>query len=296
MVPFWTLPIIIATGNTLVLKPSEKVPLTMTKVMELLQAAGLPPGVVNLVQGTVETVNALVDHPLIRAVTFVGTSRVAELISHRGRSLNKRVLALGGAKNHLIAVPDCLVDMTASDIVASFTGCSGQRCMAASVLLTVGDQPELIKVVCEKAKAIEQGQLAGQMGPVIDRTSLDKIHKYIDEAEKAGAKILLDGRPWTTKNTAGFWIGPTVILHSNKNDKALHEEIFGPVISIYVCKTKEEAIAIENGNPYGNAGICQLLEIISRCNLTLRYKLVSTLLMVVLQNGLLNGSLLGCLV
>ena len=258
MVPMWTLPIAIAAGNTFILKPSEKVPLTMSFTMNLINQAGFPSGVVNVIHGTQKVVEALCEHPLVQAVTFVGTTRVAELIRKRCCALNKRVLALGGAKNHLVAAPDCNIDMASTDIVNSFVGCSGQRCMAASALLLLGEQPELVKLIVSKAAAFQPGQGDKQMGPVIDLLSKNKIKSYIDESEKAGAHILLDGRTWLTNPaltvTGGHWIGPTVILHTNKADKALHDEIFGPVISIYVCKSKEEAIKIENDNPYGNAG------------------------------------------
>jgi malonate-semialdehyde dehydrogenase (acetylating) / methylmalonate-semialdehyde dehydrogenase len=253
MVPFWTIPICLVVGNTIVVKPSEKVPLTMSFVMTLFQKAGFPTGVINLIQGTASQVQALVDHPLVKAVTFVGTSHVAELISHRARLLNKRVLALGGAKNHLIAYPDCDIDMTSTDVCNSFLGCTGQRCMAASVLICVGEQKDLIAKIVEKAKMYQPGQDGkNAMGPVIDQPSKDKILAYINEAEKSGVSLLIDGRSWTQ---SGFWVGPTVLLHTNKTDKALHDEIFGPVLSIYIAKSKEEAIEIENNNPYGNAGM-----------------------------------------
>ncbi|KAJ2998964.1 hypothetical protein HDV02_003802 [Globomyces sp. JEL0801] len=245
-------------GNTFVLKPSEKVPLTMGFTMKLIQEAGFPEGVVNIVHGTASVVQQLCDHPKVKAVTFVGTSHVAELLSHRCRLLNKRVLCLGGAKNHLVASPDCDIDMASSDIVASFSGCSGQRCMAASVLLTIGSQPKLLEAIVKKAEALGPAQSGKNIGPVIDAISRDKIVRYIEESEKGGAKILLDGRKWITRDdlkaSGGFWVGPTVILHTNKKDSALHDEIFGPVISIYECSSKEEAIEIENANPYGNAG------------------------------------------
>ncbi|KAJ3330514.1 hypothetical protein HDU76_005482, partial [Blyttiomyces sp. JEL0837] len=261
MVPMWTLPIAITLGNTMVLKPSEKVPMTMNKVMSLLREAGLPSGVVNLVNGGAETATSLVEHPDVKAITFVGTSHVAKLLESKGRNLGKRVLALGGAKNHLVAYPDCNVDMTATDIVASFTGCSGQRCMAASVLLTIGEQQALLDRIVERAAGILPGQVAGQMGPVIDRISLEKIVRYIDEAEAGGAKILLDGRRWVKEGVVvggldtkgGFWVGPTVILHRKRTDPALHDEIFGPVLSVFVVQSKEEAVEIENQSPYGNA-------------------------------------------
>ena len=260
MVPHWTLPIALVAGNTVVLKPSEKVPLTMYKVVELFEKAGFPKGVVNLVNGTREAVEGLIDHPLVRAVTFVGSSPVAEAVSGRCRRLNKRCTALGGAKNHLIALPDCDVEGTSSDVVVSYAGCAGQRCMAASVLLIVGDgegarQRALLQKVIEKAGAIEPGTEPGKMGPVIDSASMKKILGYIERSEEEGAEILLDGRTWISKmeGTGGNWIGPTVILHRNKTDGAMNEEVFGPVLSVYNASTWQEAIAIENSNPFGNA-------------------------------------------
>ncbi|KAG0341928.1 hypothetical protein BG004_005853 [Podila humilis] len=238
--------------NTMVLKPSEKVPFTMTKVVELLKEAGLPDGVVNLVNGTAETVNALIDHPDVKAVTFAGTSKVAEIIAQRCHQLNKRVLALGGAKNHTISAPDCDIEMTSADVVESFSGCSGESCMAPTVLLTIGRQQELIDKIALKSEALQPGNDEGQMGPVIDQASLDNITRYINEAEASGARILVDGRRWTEKHQEGYWIGPTVILHTKKQDAALHEEVFGPVLSILQVETAEEAVAFENANPYGN--------------------------------------------
>ena len=258
MVPHWTLPIALVTGNTIVLKPSEKVPLTMWKVIELFEEAGFPKGVVNIVNGTKEAVESLIDHPLVTAVTFVGSSPVAKLVSDRCHSLNKRCTALGGAKNHLIALPDCDVKTTANDVVVSYAGCAGQRCMAASVLLIVGDkegsqQKAILSSVIEKASTIQPGTEPGQMGAVIDEQSYKKIIGYIEQSEKEGAKILLDGRSWSSQQSGGNWIGPTIILHENKRDKAMNEEIFGPVLSVHFVNTWQEAIAIENNNPFGNA-------------------------------------------
>jgi len=259
MVPMWTLPIAITSGNCVILKPSEKVPITMSRVVQLFKEAGLPDGVLQIVNGTAPIVEAICDHPQIRVVTFVGTTRVAELVARRCRNLNKRVLALGGAKNHLIAVPDCHIEMTSTDVVASYTGCGGQRCMAASVLLVLGKNPKLMDDIIKKSKAIRPGQETGLMGPVIDQLSKDKILRYIDEAEKGGAEILVDGRGWATNSenlpilSKGFWVGPTVILHHNQQDPALHDEIFGPVLSIYTVSSKEEAIEIQRSCPYGNA-------------------------------------------
>jgi acyl-CoA reductase-like NAD-dependent aldehyde dehydrogenase len=176
---------------------------------------------------------------------------VANLVASRCRSLNKRVTALGGAKNHLVALPDCEVDGAASDICVSFAGCAGQRCMAASVLLLVGEQDALVEKLVSNASSIEPGSGPGQMGPVIDKASNDKIISYIEKAESDGAKILLDGRAWNKEK--GNWIGPTIILHSSPEDKTMKEEVFGPVLSMYVCSSWEEAIVIENSNPFGNA-------------------------------------------
>jgi len=253
MVPFWTLPIALAAGNVVILKPSEKVPRTMTKVMEIIKSCGFPDGVVQLVQGTVPVVEAICDHPDIPAVSFVGSSRVAEIVAQRCRKNNKRVLALGAAKNHLVALPDCNTDMCSTDIMVSFSGCAGQRCMAASALIVVKEQSELIKQIVEKASKLVPGQGAGQMGPVIDEAAVQRCHKYIEEAvSRDGAKILLDGRSWTGKQP-GYWVGPTIILHKSANDAAFRDEIFGPILSIVQVETKEEAIAIENASPYGNA-------------------------------------------
>jgi len=252
MVPMWTLPIALTCGNSVILKPSEKVPLTMNRIAGLLKEAGIPDGVFQMVNGTVDAVNGLVDNPEVAAVTFVGSSRVAEIVSKRCRNLNKRCIALGGAKNHLVTLPDCNVDMASNDILASFAGCCGQRCMAASVLLLVGDCEEVLSKLIEKASKLQPGCEKGQVGPVIDAASQQRILKYIDEAEAGGAKILLDGRPWS-KREKGTWVGPTIIMHENEADRALHDEIFGPVISCMRVKTWAEALRIENSNPHGNA-------------------------------------------
>jgi malonate-semialdehyde dehydrogenase (acetylating)/methylmalonate-semialdehyde dehydrogenase len=251
MVPMWTVPIALVMGNTVVLKPSEKVPLTMHRVAKLFEEAGFPPGVFNMLQGTREAVESLIDHPSVKAVTFVGSSPVAKIVSNRCRDLGKRCTALGGAKNHLVALPDCEVEGAASDICVSFAGCAGQRCMAASVLMLDGEQDGLLNSLIEKASKLEAGSKPGQMGPVIDTASYQKIISYIEAAEKDGAKILLDGRTW--KKNKGNWVGPTIILHSSPKDKTMTEEVFGPVLSIYVVSSWEEAIMIENANPFGNA-------------------------------------------
>jgi len=198
-------------------------------------------------------VTALCDHPDVAAVSFVGSSKVAELVYNRCRQSSKRVLALGGAKNHMVSMPDCNVDMCSTDIVNSYTGCAGQRCMAASVLLTVGKQDELLQAIVTKSSKLKAGQAAGEVGPVIDADSQNRILKYINEAEASGCKLLVDGRGWAKERTAGWWVGPTVIVHTKRTDPAMKDEIFGPVLSILQVESKEQAIEIENANPYGNA-------------------------------------------
>jgi acyl-CoA reductase-like NAD-dependent aldehyde dehydrogenase len=227
----------------------------MKRVAGLIEEAGFPPGVFNMVQGTRDAVEALIDHPKVQAVTFVGSSPVAKMVSNRCRAISKRCNALGGAKNHLVALDDCEIDGAASDIVVSFAGCAGQRCMAASVLLLVDEQPQLLEAIVSKASSIEPGNGPTQMGPVIDEASYKKIVSYIEAAEEDGAVILLDGRKnekYSAK-TEGNWIGPTIILHKSSADKTMREEVFGPVLSVYVASSWDEAIQIENSSPFGNA-------------------------------------------
>jgi len=254
MVPLWTLPIAVGCGNCFILKPSEKVPMTCCKMMELIQEAGFPDGVIQCINGTVPAVNALCDSPVIKAVSFVGSTRVAEIVSRRCRNNGKRCLALGGAKNHLIAVDDCNMDMCTTDVLNSFCGCTGQRCMAAANLLLVGEQPELVEMLCEKVSKVQPGQQKYQMGPVIDQAAVDRCNQYVTNAENNGAQVLVDGRPWIGRNDGqGFWFGPTVLLVTDSTDPCLHDEIFGPILSILVVDDVDSAIAYENANIYGNA-------------------------------------------
>jgi len=254
MVPFWTIPIALATGNCIILKPSEKVPLSLSFLAPLFKQAGFPDGAFQLVHGGKDVVEAICAHPDIQAVSFVGSSAVAEIVATQCHRVGKRVVALGGAKNHLVAASDCDVEVTAQDIVNSFTGCAGERCMAASVLLTIGENQTLVDRIVELASQIHPGSASGEMGPVIDAAALKRIETYIQQAESTGAKVLLDGRLWEGRQrNVGFWIGPTIILHSNPTDQALHDEIFGPLLSIYSCNSPEEAIQIEKRSPYGNA-------------------------------------------
>ena len=251
MVPNWTLPNAIALGNCMIMKPSEKVPLSCGRLAELLKEAGLPDGVFNIVHGDVDIVNAICDHPDIEAISFVGSTKVAKIVYQRATSNYKRCLALGGAKNHLMVLPDAIPGMTAQNVAASMSGCAGQRCMAASAMIAVGEVDTIIDKICEEARKIIPGQ---NLGPVINKASQEKIEQYITEAESQGAKILVDGRNTTVPGKEnGTYVGPTVIDFVTPQMSVATEEIFGPVISIMRAKTVDEALAIENANPYGNA-------------------------------------------
>lgn len=251
MVPHWSLPNALVLGNTMILKPSEKVPLSMMRAAELLKEAGLPDGVLNIVNGDKEVVNAICDHPGIKAISFVGSTKIAKLVYKRGTSNLKRVLALGGAKNHLVVLPDANPEMTASNVVASVTGCAGQRCMAASAMLAVGETDAIIEKICEEAKKLVPGE---SLGAVISKEAKERIESYITEAEEQGAKILVDGRNMKVKGKeGGYYIGPTIIDQVTPDMAIAREEVFGPVLSIIRAKDITHAIEVENSNPYGNA-------------------------------------------
>jgi malonate-semialdehyde dehydrogenase (acetylating)/methylmalonate-semialdehyde dehydrogenase len=251
MVPNWTIPNAIALGNCMIIKPSEKVPLSCGKLAELLKEAGLPDGVFNIVHGDVEIVEAICDHPAIDAVSFVGSTKVAKIVYQRATHHYKRCIALGGAKNHLMVLPDAIPNMTAQNVAASMSGCAGQRCMAASAMVAVGNVDHIIEKICDEAKKIIPGQ---NLGAVINKASQQRIESYITEAEKNGAKILVDGRNTKVAGKEnGTYVGPTVIDYVTPEMSVAKEEIFGPVISIMRTNTVDEALAIENANPYGNA-------------------------------------------
>jgi malonate-semialdehyde dehydrogenase (acetylating)/methylmalonate-semialdehyde dehydrogenase len=251
MVPNWTIPNALALGNCMIIKPSEKVPLTLQRIAALLKEAGLPDGVFNIVNGDSEIVEAICDHPGIEAVSFVGSTRVARLVYQRATQHFKRCLALGGAKNHLLVLPDAKPDMTAQNVAASMSGCAGQRCMAASAMVGIGPVDHIIDKICDEARKIVPGQ---NLGAVISSEAKQRIERYITEAEAQGAKVLVDGRnarvPGKEKGT---YVGPTVIDHVTPGMAVATEEIFGPVISIMRVDTLDEALAIENASPYGNA-------------------------------------------
>ncbi|MBL8149918.1 MAG: CoA-acylating methylmalonate-semialdehyde dehydrogenase [Blastocatellia bacterium] len=251
MVANWSLPNAIALGNCMILKPSELVPLSANKIAELLKEAGLPDGVLNIVHGGQETVEAICDHPAIDAVSFVGSTRVAKIVYRRSTSNLKRCLALGGAKNHLIVMPDADTEMASSNIVASMSGCAGQRCMAASVMMAVGDVEHIIKRMIHYTKQIVPGE---NLGPVISKEAKARIESYISEAEELGAKILVDGRGTVVKGKEnGYYVGATLIDYVKPNMRIAQEEIFGPVLVIIRASDVDEALKVENSSNYGNA-------------------------------------------
>ncbi len=251
MVPNWTMPNALVLGNAMIMKPSELVPLSCLRMAELLKEAGLPDGVFNIVNGGKEIVAGICEHPDIDAVSFVGSTRVAKIVYRAATANLKRCVALGGAKNHLFVLPDANPSMTATNVTASMSGCAGQRCMAASAMLAVGDVDPIIDGICAEARKVVPGV---NLGAVISKAAKERIEGYITEAEKAGAKVLVDGRGAVVAGKEkGTYVGPTVIDHVTPDMSVAREEIFGPVISIMRTKTIDEAVRIENANPYGNA-------------------------------------------
>jgi malonate-semialdehyde dehydrogenase (acetylating) / methylmalonate-semialdehyde dehydrogenase len=252
MVPLWMIPMAIGCGNAFILKPSEQTPLSAIEIARLLEEAGLPEGVFSVIHGDREIVEAICDHSRIQAIGFVGSTKVARLIYERSTAHGKRVRALGGAKNHLIVVPDADPEMTATNVVASVTGCAGQRCMAASALLAVGDVDHIIEKIKERMVQVVAGR---EMGAVISEKARERIAGYVERAEALGARVTLDGRANVAAEApeGGYYIGPSIIDHATPDHEAACDEIFGPTLTIIRCKTLDEALAIENANPYGNA-------------------------------------------
>ncbi len=251
MVPNWTIPNALVLGNTMVLKPSELVPLSSIRIAELLKEAGLPDGAFNIVHGGQEAVEAICDDSSIDAITFVGSTKVAKLVYARATSHMKRAVCLGGAKNHLIVLPDAHEDMTASNVAASMSGCAGQRCMAASAMVAVGNIDHIIKKLCDESRKIIPGK---NLGAVISKKAKERIEGYITEAEKQGAKVLVDGRNYVVAGKEdGYYVGPTVIDYVRPDMRIAQEEVFGPVLAILRANTVDDALKIENANPYGNA-------------------------------------------
>lgn len=251
MVPMWMFPISIACGNSFILKPSEQTPLAALKLAELFSDAGLPDGVFNVLNGARDTARMLIESEAVRAVGFVGSTPAARSIYALAGEQGKRALALGGAKNHITLMPDADPEIAAANIVASAMGCAGQRCMAASVLILVGDCQKTLEKVVELAGEIEVGK---DMGAVISAAAKERISGYIDLAESEGARILADGRKQNASlSEGGFFVGPTIIDGVARDSACVNEEIFGPVLSVLRVESLDEALAIENASPYGNA-------------------------------------------
>ncbi len=251
MVPNWTMPNALVLGNTMIMKPSELVPLSCLRMAELLNEAGLPDGVFNIINGGREIVEGICAHPDIEAVSFVGSTKVAKLVYQQATHNLKRCVALGGAKNHLFVLPDANPAMTATNVTASMSGCAGQRCMAASAMLAVGNVDAIIEQICVEARKVVAGN---NLGAVISKAAKERIEGYITEAEANGARILVDGRNTVVSGKEdGTYVGATVIDHVTPEMAVATEEIFGPVISIIRTNTLDEALKIENANPYGNA-------------------------------------------
>ena len=257
MIAFWFLPYAIACGNTYIVKPSEKVPLTMQKVFQLLENTGLPKGVVNLVNGAKEAVDAILDHPKIRAISFVGSTPVAKYIYSRGAANGKRVQCQGGAKNPLIVLPDADIEMTTRIAADSAFGCAGQRCLAASLAVTVGKARQTFtEAIAETARTRVVGNGLDQgveMGPVINAQSKVRIEDLIQKGADEGATLLVDGRsPNISGYEKGNFIRPTILQNVDPTKEIARTEIFGPVLSLIHLDNIEQAIALINSGQYGN--------------------------------------------
>ena len=257
MVPFWFLPFAIGCGNSFILKPSEQVPLTQQIAFEVLDEIGLPPGVVNLVNGGREVVEGILDHPDIDAVSFVGSAPVARIVYERSAATGKRVQALGGAKNHMVAMPDAVVDKTVDGIIGSAFGAAGQRCMAGSVLVTVGEASErVLPALVERTKGLSVGvglDESVDVGPVISPAACERITGAVTRGVDAGAELLVDGRdPGSDVAEGGSYVGPTIVTGVPPDSELVREEIFGPVLTVLQVATLEDAIDAVNQSRFGN--------------------------------------------
>jgi malonate-semialdehyde dehydrogenase (acetylating)/methylmalonate-semialdehyde dehydrogenase len=252
MVPMWMFPIAVTLGNAFVLKPSERVPLSACRIGELMIEAGYPAGVFSVVHGGRETAQALVEHPAIRAVAFVGSTPAARAVYVRATANGKRALCLGGAKNHMIVAPDADEALTVRGVVDSFTGCAGQRCMAGSVLVLVGAAERLLDPIVRGAARLELGS---GMGALIDAAARERIAAAIGAAEAQGARVLLDGRraPPPREYPGGNWMGPTILDDVRPGTEAATVELFGPLLSVVRVPSLDEALCLERATPFGNA-------------------------------------------
>ena len=255
MVPAWMWPFAIACGNTFVLKPSEKVPLTPTQSIELLHDSGLPAGVMNLLHGGKEAVDALLRHPLVKGVSFVGSTPVAKYIYTTAAAEGKRVQALGGAKNHLIVMADADMPKTVEAIIGSAFGAAGERCLAGSVLVPVGEAAEpLLDLLVKRTRSLNVGdgsQSGVEMGPLVTSDHCQRVEGYIEKGVAEGAKPLVDGRE--RKASGGYYLGPTIFDHVTPDMTIAREEIFGPVLSVIRVKSLDDAIDLVNSSRFGNA-------------------------------------------
>ncbi|QEF96481.1 Methylmalonate-semialdehyde dehydrogenase [acylating] [Stieleria maiorica] len=255
MVPLWMFPIAITCGNTFVLKPSEKVPLSAVRLVELLIEAGLPDGVINLVHGGKEVVDALLEHERVAAISFVGSTQVAKHVYQTGTAAGKRVQAAGGAKNHLIIMPDADIEQSAQALAASAFGCAGQRCMAGSVAIAVGSAGDplldrLLGVADRLNVAPTDNNDASEMGPVISADHRDRVAGYLDTAGQVGAKVVLDGRDVDAGDS--FLLGPSIVDQVTTDMPLWKEEIFGPLLSVVRADSLQQALAIGKTCPFGN--------------------------------------------
>ncbi|REA63736.1 methylmalonate-semialdehyde dehydrogenase (CoA acylating) [Dyadobacter luteus] len=256
MITFWFLPYALACGNSYIIKPSEKVPLTMTKIVGLMDQLDLPKGVLGLVQGAREVVDAILEHPVVKGISFVGSSNVAKYVYSKGAAHGKRVQAQGGAKNPVVVLPDADIDMTTQIVIDSVYGCAGQRCLAASTIITVGDHKDITESLVESAKTRKTGfglDSEVQMGPVITAESKNRVNNLLDKGIKEGGRVIVDGR---NPNIPGFengnFIAPTIIEDIPLDGELAATEIFGPVLSLVHINTIEEAIRFINSGRYGN--------------------------------------------
>lgn len=256
MVPFWFWPFAVAAGNTFVLKPSERVPLTQIKVFELIEKAGFPKGVINMVHGAKETVDSLCTHPDVVGISFVGSTPVAKHVYTTGTAAGKRVQALGGAKNFMVVLPDAVMDQAVKTALDSIIGCAGERCLAGSVVLSVTDKThdEVAEKITRYAKDTSVGNGLDkntQMGPLISQAAKDRVSHLIQSAIDEGAKLLVDGRVGTD-SMKGYFLKPTVLSGITKNMRIAKEEVFGPVVCLSKVDSLDEAIEWINSNDYAN--------------------------------------------
>ncbi len=258
MIPYWFWPYAVATGNNYIVKPSSQVPITQNFMFKAVEQAGFPPGVINLVNGSHEVSDTLMEHPKVKGISFVGSTPIAKYVYKKSAENGKRVQAQGGAKNSLVVMPDCKIDRSVANMLASFYGCAGQRCLAGSNLILIGDVAEpFMNRFVEASKKIRVGYGLDEsvnMGPVVSAKSKKKILEYIDGAVKDGAKPLIDGRGIKVPGyEKGHFVGPTILDNCTPDMTVTKDEIFGPVVSVLRMKTLDEAIDFMNSSPFGNA-------------------------------------------